>query len=358
MNNIGKMTVGLLMALTFVGCSSDDDEQSGQEVTLTIPIEIYSANPEVQSSDAKTRVSQGDPGNDVVFKEPLYLYIYACVYENGTTSTHELLTDTIGPVPSGKDDSKTKWTLKEEDTQDEHWEKNVAVTFKIQKEFDATQGVSRVYAIASRVHLGVGGKKVLPTNYNRDTDKSTVEAMTLDLSAFTSDELKDIYSTPLGDTNNGVITSTTNNNVTTLTCSAVRLYHVAAKVDFTWEVASKIQSTTELASITCTGLPTTCKVFEPTNNPTGTGSCIVLGTSSSSSTSTTPSPSDPVNEVNAGNKWLGRAYAFMLQPPTGEISYTVTYNGSAKKTDTKTSITPTTLNDKFTGWYRVIATVE
>ena len=354
MNNIGKMTVGLLMALTFVGCSSDDDEQPGQEVTLTIPIEIYSANPEVQSSDAKTRVSQGDPGNDVVFKEPLYLYIYACVYEKdgSNTSKYELLTDTIGPVSSGEDDSKTKWTLKEEDTQDEHWEKNVAVTFKIDKTFDATQGVSRVYAIASRVHLGVGGKKVLPTNY------TSVEAMTLDLSAFTSDELKDIYSTPLGDTNNGVITSTTNNNVTTLTCSAVRLYHVAAKVDFTWEVASKIQSTTELASITCTGLPTTCKVFEPTNNPTGTGSCIVLGTSNSSSTSTTPSPSDPVNEVNAGNKWLGRAYAFMLQPPTGEISYIVKFGGTSGRNEKSASIKPTKLNDKFTGWYRVIATVE
>ena len=350
MNNIGKMTVGLLMTLTLVGCSSDDDEQPGQEVTLTIPIEIYSANPEVQSSDAKTRVSQGDPGNDVVFKEPLYLYIYACVYEkDGNTSTHELLTDTIGPVPSGEDDSKTKWTLKEEDTQDEHWEKNVAVTFKIEKTFDAAQGVSRVYAIASRVHLGVGGKKVLPTDYPSSTDKSTVEAMTLDLSAFTSDELKDIYSTPLGDTNNGVITSTTNNNVTTLTCSAVRLYHVAAKVDFTWEVASKIQSTTELASITCTDLPTTCKVFEPTNNPTGTGSCIVLGTSAD----------NPVNEVNAGNKWLGRAYAFMLQPPSpGTISYTVKFGGTSGRNEKSASIKPTTLNDKFTGWYRVIATVE
>ena len=351
MNNIGKMTVGLLMALTFVGCSSDDDEQPGQEVTLTIPIEIYSANPEVQSSDAKTRVSQGDPGNDVVFKEPLYLYIYACVYEkDGTILTHELLTDTIGPVPSGEDDSKTKWTLKEEDTQDEHWEKNVAVTFKIDKTFDATQGVSRVYAIASRVHLGVGGKKVLPTNYNSSTDKSTVEAMTLDLSDFTSDELKDIYSTPLGDTNNGVITSTTNNNVTTLTCSAVRLYHVAAKVDFTWEVASKIQSTTELASITCTGLPTTCKVFEPTKNPTtNTADVLLLGASAD----------NPVNEVNAGNKWLGRAYAFMLQPPSpGTISYTVKFGGTPGRNDKSASIKPTKLDDVFTGWYRVIATVE
>ena len=357
MNNIGKMTVGLLMALTLVGCSSDDDEQRGQEVTLTIPIEIYSANPEVQSSDAKTRVSQGDPGNDVVFEQPLYLYIYACVDETqNSTATYELLyKEFIYPSSTVQDYSPYTWKLEDENTVKERWTKDVDVTFKITAELTDQ---SRVFAIASRDDLS----SKLPTYQGTQTGAkylSEVKTMTLDLSTFTSDQLRDIYSTPLGDDNNGVITSTTNSNVTTLTCSAVRLYHVAAKVDFTWEVASKIQSTTELASITCTGLPTTCKVFEPTNNPKGNGSCIVLGTSSSSSTSTTPSPSDPVNEVNAGNKWLGRAYAFMLQPPTdGKINYTVTFGGTSGRNEKQASITPSTLNDVFTGWYRVIATVE
>jgi hypothetical protein len=329
---------------------------------MTIPIEVYSSsNNEVTSRAA----SQGDPGNDVVFEQPLYLYVYACVYEkDGSSSSYELLTETIKPAASGDDGSKTKWTLMDEDTKDERWHKDVDVTFKITKEFDGSDNakVSRVYAIASRENLGSDGKNLLPATYNSTTDKSTVEAMTLDLSTFTSAQLKDIYSTPLGDTNNGVITSTTNNSVTTLTCSTVRLYHVAAKVDFTWEVASDKQSTTELASITCTGLPTTCKVFEPTNNPTqdasgnetNTGSCIVLGTEGATGV---------VNTVNAGNKWLGRAYAFMLQPPAtsnGTINYEVTYSGSANKTETKSSITPdqTTYSKVFTGWYRVVATVE
>ena len=347
------MIAGALALQLLAACSDDDTTQEMQTVTMTIPIEVYSSNNEVTSRAA----SQGDPGNDVVFEQPLYLYVYACVHEkDGSSSSYELLTETITPASSGEDDSKTKWTLMGEDTENERWTKNVDVTFKIKKEFDGTDNskVSRVYAIASREDLGSNGKNLLPTTYTRTTDKSTVESMTLDLSGFTSDQLKDIYSTPLGQNDNGVIKSTTNNNVTTLTCSTVRLYHVAAKVDFTWEVASDKQSTTELASITCTGLPTTCKVFEPTNNPTtSTADVLLLGTSSSTPT--------PVNEVNAGNKWLGRAYAFMLQPPTdGKISYKVTYGGSGNKTATTSSITPdqTTYSKVFTGWYRVVATVE
>ena len=362
------MIAGALALQLFAACSDDDTTQEMQTVTMTIPIEVYSSNNEVTSRAA----SQGDPGNDVVFEQPLYLYVYACVYEkDGSSSSYELLTETIKPASSGEDDSKTKWTLMGEDTENERWTKNVDVTFKITKEFDGTDNskVSRVYAIASREDLGSDGKNLLPTTYNSTTDKSTVEKMTLNLSGFTSAQLKDIYSTPLGDDNNGVITSTTNSSSSsssssgttssnvTLTCSTVRLYHVAAKVDFTWEVASTLQSTTELASITCTGLPTTCKVFEPTENPTtNTADVLLLGTSSSTPT--------PVNEVNAGNKWLGRAYAFMLQPPsTGTINYTVKFGpagSTTKKGDVTGTITPdqTTYSKVFTGWYRIVATVE
>ena len=358
------MIAGALALQLLAACSDDDTTQGVQTVTMTIPIEVYSSsNNEVTSRAA----SQGDPGNDVVFEQPLYLYVYACVGETdaSNTATYELLyKEFVHPSKSSQtvdDYSPYNWTLVDEDTKNERWQKDVDVTFKIST---ALTSDSRVFAIASRDDLS----KVLSKTYTNSSQTGTgymdeVKAITADLSKFTSAQLKDIYSTPLGDTNNGVITSTTNNSVTTLTCSTVRLYHVAAKVDFTWEVASDKQSTTELASIKCTGLPTTCKVFEPTNNPTqdasgnatNTGSCIVLGTSSSTSTST------PVNEVNAGNKWLGRAYAFMLQPPsTGEINYTVTYSGSAKKTATTSSITPdqTTYSKVFTGWYRVVATVE
>ncbi len=352
MRYIHNISLTLLAVFALAGCTSDEVEGLERTVTMTIPIEVYSSsNNEVTSRAA----SQGDPGNAVVFEQPLYLYIYACVGETdaSNTATCELLYKAIVPAQTGEDDSQNKWTLVDEDTKDERWKKNVDVTFKIQT---ALTGDSRVFAVASRDDLSGMFQKTYNETQTGTGLRNEVEAMTLDLSTFTSSQLKDIYSTPLGDTNNGVITSQTQGSsttaVTTLTCSTVRLYHVAAKVDFTWEVSSALQSTTELASITCTGLPTTCKVFEPTNNPSGTGSCIVLGTKGTTGV---------VNEVNAGNKWLGRAYAFMLQPPAdGTIDYTVTYNGSANRTETTSSITPdqTTYSKVFTGWYRIVATVE
>ncbi len=321
------------MAMALTGCSSDDDSAT-REVTLTIPIEIYSSNAEVTSRAA----DQGDPGSDVVFEQPLYLYIYACVREKDAYGNegYQLLTKTIVPVASGEDDTPNKWTINDKDTKIEHWQKDVDVTFKINSDITGDEGDSRVFAIASRDDLS--GK--LPTTYDDETPKSTVQTMTLDLSDFTSEQLKNIYSTPLNDTNNGVITSNSNGGITTLACSTVRLYHVAAKVDFMWEVSSSLQSTTELATITCTGLPTTCNIFKPTNNPSGTGTSLVLGATGAA------------NAVNAGNKWLGRAYAFMLQPPAdGKINYTVTFGGSALRPAITTSITPT-------GWYRIAATVK
>ena len=334
MKKITNILTALLMALSLVGCSSDD-EPTTREVTLTIPVDIYSSNVEVTSRAAE----QGDPGNDVVFEKPLYLYIYACVKESG--DTYELLTKTIVPAAENADDSDNKWTLQGKDTNDERWHKDINVTFKMSGELAGNEGDSRVFAIASRDDLS----KVLPTTYTSSTTKSTVEAMTLDFASFTSEQLKNIYSTPLGDTKNGVIA----NNDDVLTCSTVKLYHVAAKVDFTWEVASSLYGTTELASIQCTGLPTTCKIFEPTANPTGTGTSLVLGASTD----------NPVNAAGMDNKWIGRAYAFMLQPPTdGKINYTVTFGGSASRAAVNGSITPQTLNTTYTGWYRVIATVE
>ncbi len=331
---------GLLALLTLTACSSDDTTET-REVTLDIPIDIYSAN----ISTTTRAAEQGDPGNDVVFKAPLYLYVYAFVSENDG-SDYELLTNTFVYT---EEEAATEWAKRDENTTDERWHKNVRVTFRISRKFDTTIGKSRVYAIASRTDLS----SVLPsvTGYTAMTD---LEAMTLNLSTFTSTQLKDIYSTPANDhstpvvgTDNGIIVGINN----TLTCSTVKLYHVAAKADFTWEVPSSLRKTVELQSITCKGLPTTCKVFEPTDNPVGTGSSVVLGASTD----------NPSFEVNEGNKWLGRAYAFILQPPSpGTVNYDVVFGGSGSRPAHSGSITPATddYNTTFTGWYRVIADVQ
>ncbi len=335
----------LLALLLCAACSSDDDDKKGgQEITLDIPIDIYSANASVA-----TRVDQGDPGNDVVFKAPLYLYVYAYISENEGNS-YELLTQTFTYT---EEEAASAWTKQDENTANERWRKNVRVTFKLGTTFHDELGKSRVYAIASRTDLSGVLPDVTGTS-STYTTKESLEAMTADFSSFTSDQLKDIYSTPANDksspvasTDNGVIVE--NNNI--LTCSTVKLYHVAAKVDFTWEVAASLHKTVNLEKIECTGLPTICKVFEPTENPTGTGSSVVLGVQ----------PLNPAFVVNEGNKWIGRAYAFMLQPPSpGTVNYTVTFGGSGLRPNTTGSITPVTdaYSNVYTGWYRVVADVK
>ncbi len=352
MKQTSKIITGLLTPLFLTACSSDNGETPPGVMTLDIPIEIYS------SSNSHTRAaSQGDPGNDSSLDAPLYIYLYAYVKESDGNG-FELLTKTL-MVDS--DPAVGNWTLYDGGTRDERWRRDMRVTFTINGTFDGTTvGTSRVFAIASREDLSM----LLPTEtmVSGYTTMSQIEAMTLDFGSWVtsstmtlselSGKLKDIYSTPSKSTGNGVISitnSTSGSGNQSLTCSTVKLYHVAAKMDFQWEVASTLQSTVELQSVTCTSLPTVCKIFEPTSNPmTSTTSLPVLGTSTQ----------DAVNEVNEGNKWLGRACAYVLQPSSAAVDYTVTFGGTGGHAAVNASIIPDDYNEVYTGWYRVIATVN
>ena len=330
----------LLVILTLSACSSDDGADV-RNVTIDIPVDIYTASAEVSSRAA----DQGDPGNDATLKAPLYLYVYAYVSENNG-SDYELLTKT---ETISEADLDASWTLQDADTKNERWHKNVRLTFQITREFNNDIGKSRVYAVASRTPL-----TGLPADVSAYTTTDALEAITLDLSSLTSEQLKDIYSTPARDrstpavsTDNGVIVS----NGKTLTCSTVKLYHVAAKMDFTWEIPSTLRKSTEIQQIACTGLPSTCKVFVPTDNPAGTATSVVIA----------PAAQNPANVLNEGNKWIGRACAYVLQPPSpATVNYTVAFGGSGSRANTSGSITPPTdtYNTTFTGWYRVVAEVK
>lgn len=327
----------LLALAVLAACSSDNDDTATREVTLDVPIEIYSGDLPSQSRAA----SQGDPGNDAELQAPLYLYVYAYVSENNGSS-HELLSNTFDftQITDGSDG----WTLVDSGTQNERWQKNLRVTFTISATFDTTDGRSRVYAIASRTPLADKLTNITATNI---TSKDALEGVTVDMSSITSDQLKDIYSSPANDqTSNGSIIG----NSKGITCSTVKLYHVAAKVDFTWEVAEDLQSTVELKKISCTGIPTTCAIFKPTENPTTAATSTVYVLSDDAT-------NKPAVATTPGNKWIGRAYAYMLQPPSpGTINYTVEYGG---KSNTIGSITPgDSYSNVFTGWYRVVANVS
>ncbi len=317
---------GLLALLALTACSSDDTAGTS-ELTLDIPVEIY-------DTPATRAASQGDPGNDPSLKSPLYLYIFAYV-KTTDGNGYELLTKTITPT-----DGIGDWTIHDEGTQDERWRRNLRVTFTINGTFDGTTaGTSRVYAIASRDDLS----SIIPSDVATYTTANQIEAMTLDFRDLSSSQLKDIYSTPAKNTDNGIIKL----NGQSLSCSTVKLYHAAAKVDFTWEVDASLQNGVALQSITCTSVPTICKIFTPTDNPTTqTADVTVLGSASSTA-------------VNEGNKWIGRAYAYMLQQPSpGTLSYTVAFSGTANRPAVSKTFTPADYNDTYTGWYRVSAEVK
>ncbi len=178
-------------------------------------------------------------------------------------------------------------------------------------------------------------------------------------SAKLQDYLRDLYSTPLGDDGkaydhaNGEIyyePGISGSNTGAVTHAAVRLYHAAAKIDFKWEVASVLQPTTAINSITVKSLPTLCKIFKPTENPTTNTTVYTIG-----------SGSDANIPIVAGNQWIGREYFYALQPAGGAIDYTVTFkalNGSTARAGINTTFTPVAVSDVFTGWYRILATVN
>ena len=384
-----------LAALALAGRSPESTSDNGsaaQEVTLNIPVEIYTGMNEESSRAAQ----QGDPGNDAGFKSPKYLYLYAYITEGESGASHELIVrkitfrndnETLAADSNDglttEEKASTAWTLKDEGTSSERWQKNVQVKFSLSKGttfYNGDLGKSRVFAIASNKEDVKISEDAITTIKETTGTMSTLTGQTIDFKVFTPVDLRNIYSTPVNDqsspaasSDNGLVVGADG----TLTCSTVKLYHVAAKVDFTWEVAQDKRSTTQVASITCLNMPGKCKIFEPTANTSEASTnvnTVVLGsklTSSSTAdqnnvcwsdgnwTSTASwNASIPAYEVNVGNQWIGRAYTYVLQPSNGKIEYEVTYNGSAKKEKTSASFTPTTLNKKFTGWYRIIADVK
>ena len=336
-----------LLTLMLTACSENDAEpaQATAKTVITIPIQIVSSQSTMQSR-------AGDPGLDDELQPPKYLYIWSWIqttddkyelyYQKMDNLTADDWTYSLG---NDSEDQNSMWELKSP----------VEMNFSGTPKNTASQ-VGRTYAIASSTALTTEQiEAVKPTNpdetkaagdyiYSSSPD-NTIQSATADLSGWTSTALRDLYSNPVGDTEtdgngylNGRIMMKSNNPV----CGTLRLYHCAAKYDFTWEIPTSLQTSVTIATITLNNLPTYCKFFEPTNNPgTTTASVSLLGGSSP-------------NAVTEGNQWIGRAYTYALQRPDAQLPYTVTFSG---KSDVTKTFAPTK-NTVFTGWYRVIATVE
>ncbi len=347
-------SLALLIALLLAACSgSDEPVVQKQSVTLTVPIELVVSNRQV----AGTRTT-GDPGLDDELPPPAHLYVFAWVYgadgnytvyythRDGLTSTD--WTYTLG---TDSEDASARYRLNEKLV--------IPSALSVMQSADGTQ-VGRIFAIATSKELTAAqlntiagsyasvvtaspdGDNISSGSFDSSPDDTLAQA-TLTLADWTSDDLRDLYTTPYADPNkdyqgvgNGYVVYNSS-SANKILCGTVRLYHCAAKVDFTWEMDASLRQTESVASITVKNLPTSCKLFMPTANPEGTATQSIATT--------------------IETQWIGREYRYMLQPPTGIINYDVDFSGS--RTDvSNAAFNPISVNGVFTGWYRIVATVK
>lgn len=362
-----------ISVLLFVACTSDEEERAFQTTVLTIPFAVYdtSVNP---LSDTEAR-STGDPGVMEKLPAPKYLYIWVTegdrmlkIYkEDGTEVSHEAINT-----------SSSFWDKKKsEELLPERWEGEH--TIDLGKDVVLADGATvQVYAIAAQHQLEEGWLSGIDSPTKLKTLTFSLASWQNSSPVEHSEALGNLYSTPLalmgyGNADAAGVDGTLLHNgsftvhksgfqVTLTGTQPVRLYHCAAKADFKWEVVEAQRPGVKIQSITVKGLPTKLKVFEPTHNPAPTSEsttyydCNLLAASGA------------VNDLTDGNQWIGREYAYILQPPTttstddGKLTYTVTFTGRPTTPEDKNTLgdqtTSPATNPVFTTWYRVNADIR
>ena len=292
--------VAFLFLLLLSACSSTNPEEGDytrMPIILAIPV----------NQGVSTRAA-GDPGTYEKFVLPKHLYLYlVSTNNNGTEVIH---------TPEGMDATNgynldaTKWTKTVITTGDFQTTGDSIYRYTDQININLLNSGSRktgvVYAAMSSepitVTMGAGTSTdqiknatfVLPSSV---TDANWGEA------------LKNLYSTPYNltkksdaNTYYGTVSDYTSNSPHV----EMVLYHTAAKLDLNWNVASSIQSTTNVKTIALTGLSRGGYLFRPMEN-----------TTSASTTYTHTITTD------VGNQWYGRAETYVIPFGSDLNSYTL-----------------------------------
>ncbi len=345
--------------LLLTGCKEHlPSPDEGRDNTFCLTLTISTGQREQTRADLP-----GDPGKDPTLAAPTYVYVWAepTLVKGGKT----LMMQKFILQP-------TEWTW---DNTLGCYRLNALVKFDCGKrEMTPNTGIP-IYALASRLNLkGLIGQDFLQ---EETTTKSTDELkqMEWDLSTLQtawqtnsarelSNALRDLYSTPIALESDQQLTTDETGFVNS-PGGTIRLYHCAAKVDMKWEVAVydaegakdydatlALQQQTAVESITLSSLPTKLRVFAPTENPTGTATtCTLLSPDATSVEQTTP-----------GNRWIGRAVAYVLQPAVpAPIPYEVTFSNPSGTGTVKAAVssqTPEATNTSFTTWFRVNAQIK
>ncbi len=362
------LTIFVLMT----GCSEDDPVvQQDNRMKLRVPIEWM---PDGGGMAARV----GDPGVDDALPAPSNVYVFSYIkksddaYEYIFAKKEGLTADDWVQQDSGT--LQSRYCLKND----------FELALNVPDPKTCTDGdeLGRTYAIASNRTLSEAElKAIVGTDYEAilSSDESVefdavkgaaidaqLENAEFSTDGWTSPEFRDLYSTPFNDAT--FDTDSIKNGrimylpglyiISDFVQGAVRLYHTAARIDFQWEVAEALWGTTAIKSITVNNLPTMCKVFKPVQN-------TATGEAGNPARPYTIDKDNTVNPINPGNKWIGRQCFYALQPSDATINYTVTFEDvnttdgePVRSPKTLTFTPPSPLHSVYTGWYRILATVE
>lgn len=336
-----------LCALLLTACGTEDIDGGQKALRLTVPVQLTTANANYLTSRAT-----GDPGIDDELAPPANLYVFA--WMQSSPSRYELYYTSRTGLTA---DDWTYLIGSDAEDQDSRYQLNTQLELPFQSsvtEADDGDMVGRVYAIATTRPLtnaqlqAVAGyyqaALTSPTSIIVDSSpEASFEMATASFEDWSSEDLRDLYSNPIDDTatdangiGNGKIVydSSVDDRAR---CGTVRLYHCAAKVDFTWEMDASLITSESVNSIVIHELPTSCSLFAPTYNPDDIYREETITT-------------------DVDTKWIGREYRYVLQPSIGDISYSVYFNEG--RDPTSMMFSPVTINRVFTGWYRIVAKVK
>ena len=272
----------LLLALLLSACQGDDTDESAPRAGAgLLPIALR-----IPASDGYGTRAAGDPGdysNTISLPTTLYVYV---VTEKADGETH--LTDSIVSL------TPARWQHTTTDGAS-YYEYTGAVRVELPSDIalDDRQAI-RVYAAATPVPFAT------VDDVQATTPEATLRDITFSLQADDGgsyDYIRDVYATMADHTVGGEYYGTAQNPTTATPSVSLTLYHVAAKVDVIWNVATAMQQEVKLKQLQLRHLRKTgCRLFRPMQN--------------------TPTTTDTYQETvttDVGSQWLGR-HSFYMMP--------------------------------------------
>ena len=278
----GKAIYLLVLPLLMTACQGDD---TGEDRLRTpagqLPIVLR-----IPASDDYTTRTAGDPGdysNTIDLPTKLYLYVVT-EKEGGQT----LLSDnTVDLTPS-------RWQRMT--TNDEtYYEYTGTIKVELPSEI-APDNRKAIHVYAAATPVAFADIDAVETTTTEETLRNLTFSLQAD-EAGSYDYIRDIYATMADHTVGGEYYGTAQNPTTATPSVSLTLYHVAAKVDVIWNVATAMQQEVKLKQLQLRHLRKTgCKLFRPMQN--------------------TPTTTDTYQETvttDVGSQWLGR-HSFYVMP--------------------------------------------